>query len=297
MRNNTQYALALILLTVLAVAPAALAQTLPTPTAPPPTPLDVGKPPADAAKTPSGVYSKVLQAAEQGAEQPDDNDVISVFLTGWTQDGQVFQSSAQTGKPVVFNLAQVFPGWREVMTQMHLGESRRVWVPESAGPQAAGKGPKGTLTFDVQLLGRISLPEPPPDLSTPPADAIKAPMGAVSKVLRQGTGTTKPVGTSALLVNYTGWTADGNIFDSSLPRFRPTLLPLDKIMPAFAEVMKQMVEGEKRRVWIPGSVAQRNWQGSPRGDLTFEVELLKIGDGSKLFAEPDSEPQGSGSKP
>jgi len=299
MRKNITNSLVLSLFLLFLAAVGATAQVAPSPQPtpspqpPPPVPPDVGKPPADAIKTPSGVYSKVLESASADAEQPDANDVISVSLTAWTADGQVFQSTDQAGKPVVFNLAQVFPGWREVMTSMRLGERRRIWVPQAAGPQGAGKGPKGTLTFEVQILGKISLPEAPADLAKPPANGIKAPLGAVSKVLQAGTGTDHPIDTSAVLVKYTGWTANGQIFDSSLTRFRPTLIPLDKVMPAFSEVMKQMVEGEKRRIWIAGSVAQRNWQGAPQGDLTFEVELLRIGDGTKLFAPAE----GSKSQP
>ena len=39
-----------------------------------------------------------------------------------------------------------------------------------------------------------------------------------------------------------------------------------------------MVEGEKRRIWIPEALAYKGQPESPQGMLVFEVELLKIGD-------------------
>jgi hypothetical protein len=37
-----------------------------------------------------------------------------------------------------------------------------------------------------------------------------------------------------------------------------------------------MVEGEKRRVWIPEQLAYQGKPGGPQGMLVFEIELEKI---------------------
>ena len=37
-----------------------------------------------------------------------------------------------------------------------------------------------------------------------------------------------------------------------------------------------MVVGEKRRVWIPESLAYQGRSGGPPGMLVFDIELLKI---------------------
>ena len=39
-----------------------------------------------------------------------------------------------------------------------------------------------------------------------------------------------------------------------------------------------MVEGERRRLWIPEELAYKGRQGAPQGMLVFDVELLKIVD-------------------
>jgi peptidylprolyl isomerase len=37
-----------------------------------------------------------------------------------------------------------------------------------------------------------------------------------------------------------------------------------------------MVEGEKRRLWIPEELAYKGQPGAPQGTLCFDVELVSI---------------------
>jgi len=37
-----------------------------------------------------------------------------------------------------------------------------------------------------------------------------------------------------------------------------------------------MVEGEKRRLWIPQDLAYKGRPGAPAGMLVFDVELIRI---------------------
>jgi FKBP-type peptidyl-prolyl cis-trans isomerase len=37
-----------------------------------------------------------------------------------------------------------------------------------------------------------------------------------------------------------------------------------------------MVEGERRRFWIPEALAYKGQPGSPQGMLVFDVELIRI---------------------
>ena len=57
---------------------------------------------------------------------------------------------------------------------------------------------------------------PPPDVAAPPADAAKTPSGLASKVLTPGTGTDHPAKEDVVTIDYTGWTTDGKMFDSSV---------------------------------------------------------------------------------
>ena len=133
-------------------------------------------------------------------------------------------------------------------------------------------------------LGRVSngtrtsgIPAPP-DVSAPPADAQRTPSGLASKVLTAGTGTRHPRPNSEVTVHYTGWTTDGQMFDSSVARGEPSSFPLDGVIPGWTEGVQLMVEGEKRRFWIPGALAYDNSPrpDAPRGMLVFDIELLRI---------------------
>lgn len=122
-------------------------------------------------------------------------------------------------------------------------------------------------------------PEPipaPADVAAPPADAQVTSSGLASKVLTPGTGTEHPVATDLVKVNYTGWTTDGKMFDSSVARGRPVVLPLGKVIAGWAEGLQLMVAGEKRRFWIPAKLAYDGKPGKPQGMLVFDVELLDV---------------------
>jgi FKBP-type peptidyl-prolyl cis-trans isomerase len=120
----------------------------------------------------------------------------------------------------------------------------------------------------------------PADVQAAPADAEVTDSGLASKLLAAGTGTRHPVSTDLVSVHYAGWTTDGRLFDSSYRRGEPAEFPLDGVIRGWTEGLQLMVEGERRRFWIPQDLAYgaNPAQGRPRGMLVFDVELLDIVD-------------------
>jgi peptidylprolyl isomerase len=240
-------------------------------------PPDVAAPPADAVTTPSGLASKVI-ATGSGNTKPLATDVVTVHYTGWTSDGELVDSSQARGKPALFPLDKAgLPGWRECVQLMVVGEKRRCWLPEKLAYAGAKGRPKGMVVFDVELIDVRSSPLiPPTDVEKPPADALKTASGLAYKVLRPGTGTRNPKPGERVLVHYTGWTTNGKVFDSSVPRGEPMTLGLDDVIPGWSEGLTLMVTGEVTRFWIPQDLAYKGQQGAPRGMLVFDVELIVI---------------------
>jgi FKBP-type peptidyl-prolyl cis-trans isomerase len=119
---------------------------------------------------------------------------------------------------------------------------------------------------------------PPADVAAPPADALKTPSGLASKMLRVGFGRDRPGPHSHVLVNYTGWTPDGKMFDTSLTTGGPVPLDVDGVIAGWSEGLQLMVTGEKRRFWIPGRLAydSLDMPGAPKGPLVFDIELLEV---------------------
>ena len=116
-----------------------------------PAPSDVAAVPANAEKTSSGLASRVLKEGDSGTS-PTARSSVTVHYTGWTTDGNMFDSSVQRGTPATFGLNQVISGWTEGLQLMTKGEKRRFWIPENLAYGGASSGPKGMLVFDVELL-------------------------------------------------------------------------------------------------------------------------------------------------
>jgi peptidylprolyl isomerase len=114
----------------------------------------------------------------------------------------------------------------------------------------------------------------PENVSRPPAEASKTTSGLAFTILQPGTGKTRPAATDLVTVNYTGWTTDGKMFDSSFAHNPPNTFPLDRVIKGWGEGVQLMVVGEKRRFWIPSELAYNGMAGRPAGMLVFDIELL-----------------------
>jgi peptidylprolyl isomerase len=234
-------------------------------------PPDVATVPADATKSQSGLATKILKQGT-GNDRPAKDELVVVAYTGWTADGKVFDSTVTRGRPSTLNLSRVLPGLSEGVELMVVGETRRLWIPESLAFKGQTGKPAGPLVFDITLLDMPM--RAPADVKGPPDEATRTASGLYYKVLQPGAGKRHPTKVDEVTVNYTGWTTDGKMFDSSYSRGEPMTLPLDRVIPGWAEGMALMVEGEKTRFWIPEKLAYKG--RAPRGMLVFDVELIRI---------------------
>lgn len=256
--------------------------TRPAPPARPqvPAPPDVAAPPADAARTATGLASRVITPGT-GAAHPGPRDRVTVHYTGWTTDGVTFDSS-RDGEPASFPLDHVIAGWTEGLQLMVAGEQRRFWIPEDLAYHGRPGAPAGMLVFDVELLSFVAAPPAPvapaapPDVAAPPATAERTASGLASRVITRGTGTRHPLSTSVVEVHYTGWTTDGHMFDSSRTAGHTVEFPLGNVIAGWTEGVQLMVEGETRRFWIPENLAYGGRPGAPAGMLVFDVELVRV---------------------
>jgi FKBP-type peptidyl-prolyl cis-trans isomerase len=268
----------------------ATAMSAPTATAPPgpkpgdvPPPPDVAAAPADAVKTPSGLASKTLTAGT-GKDHPAAEDSVKVNYTGWTKDGHMFDTSTTHGGAASFKLNQVIKGWTEGLQLMVAGEKRRFWIPQALayGDHPRAGAPAGDLVFDVELLEITAAPKPPPvpeDVKAAPPTAKKTASGLAYRIIKKGTGAQSPKATDSVTVNYSGWTPDGKMFDSSVTRGQPANFRLDGVIKGWTEGLQLMKVGDTMRFWIPANLAygdKPTRPGAPVGPLVFDVELISI---------------------
>lgn len=155
----------------------------------------------------------------------------------------------------------------------------------STVPHAAGLA----LALSPTARAETTMPQTPADVAAAPADAEKTSSGLASKVLQAGKGDKKPAAADTVTVHYSGWTTDGKLFDSSVQRGRPASFPLNGVIKGWTEGLQLMVEGEKRRFWIPANLAygENPGGGRPGGTLVFDVELLGIKAAPKPPAVPE----------
>ncbi|HMJ15597.1 MAG TPA: FKBP-type peptidyl-prolyl cis-trans isomerase [Polyangiaceae bacterium] len=239
-----------------------------------PPPADVAAPPQDAARTKSGLASKVLRAGS-GSEHPRRYDHVRVQYTGWKRDGSMVDNrEAQVA------VNQLIPGWSEAVQSMVVGEKRRIWVPSKLayGDSPAPKLPAGDLTFDVELREIISRVQPPMDIQAPPKHAKRTQSGLAYVVLTRGTGTRRPKLTDRVRVEYSGWLPNGRLFDSTSVRKRPSTLEVNSGIAGWREGVQLMRAGDKWLFWVPSRLAygDKPQHGVPSGPLVFEITLLEI---------------------
>lgn len=105
---------------------------------------------------PSGVQYKVLGSGD-GNQSPTIDSEVTLQYRGQFLDGTVFDNTEDRGKPVVFPVNQMIPGWREIITRMHVGDHWQVFIPPDQAYGIRGEGPRigpnEALVFDIRLLG------------------------------------------------------------------------------------------------------------------------------------------------
>jgi len=251
-------------------------------------PPDVGAPPEDAIRTDSGLAMTVLQAGS-GTDHPRGDDCVIVRFTAWKRDGSLFSTSGLHGETNTQCLAAAIPGIAEALTAMAPGEKRRIWVPAELAfaTHVAHHGAKNMpredppphvdLTFDLELVRILKAAEKPTDLKVPPPDAFKTPSGVAILVLQPGTGTKHPGPGSRVTLTYTGWTADGMLFESTATSGHAAVFFLGTTLAGWREGLQFMVAGEKARLWIPAALAYGSHPTNrlvPAGDLVYDIQLM-----------------------
>ncbi len=105
---------------------------------------------------PSGVQYKVLDGGS-GDQSPTVHSEVTLQFRGQFLDGTVFSDTADTGKPAVYPVKFMIPGWRDIITRMHVGDHWQVFVPPDQAYGIRGDlpriGPNEALVFDIRLLG------------------------------------------------------------------------------------------------------------------------------------------------
>jgi FKBP-type peptidyl-prolyl cis-trans isomerase len=110
-------------------------------------------------------------------------------------------------------------------------------------------------------------------------DVTSNPSGLQYTVLVKGDGP-KPSSDDMVRVHYEGTLIDGTVFDSSYHLEKGEEIPLDMVIPGWAEGIQMMNVGSKYRIYIPSHLAYGERGAGqiipPYSTLVFTIELLEI---------------------
>jgi peptidylprolyl isomerase len=154
-----------------------------------------------------------------------------------------------------------------------------------------------------QELGEMPAPKGPcpertqPNVLTDPrAPVQRTALGLAYCLLHEGPPGQVPGSEDTVRVHYSGWNAEGELFDSSVERGQPLDLPLNGVIRGWTEGLRLMTPGDKARLWIPGNLGYgRQEPGSPpgtppKGTLVFDIELIDVVRSAAAEPPPASEP-------
>jgi FKBP-type peptidyl-prolyl cis-trans isomerase len=225
--------------------------------------------------TDKNIATRVLKPGH-GSVHPSANSVVTVRFQAAPVDGHE-TTPAAAGAPIVWTLDRVMPALSEGVQLMVEGETRRIWIPPALSYPNRADRPSGVLTFDVELLA-IGPPVERPtkdEFLAAPSDAKRTGSGVAYRTLTAGRGSERPKPLATVTIFYREWLRGGELIDDSIARGEPASVALDAAMPGLSEALQQMVEGEKRRLWIPPELTHTGLTSAPVL-LVFDVELVKI---------------------
>lgn len=138
----------------------------------------------------------------------------------------------------------------------------------------------GACSLSVAAFSPVMAQEPAKPAAAQPAAVPATAAAPAAKPARRVTVTTltagegaKPAAQDIVLISYKGTLPDGTVFDQN----DHAVMPLDEVVPGFAQGLVQMQRGGTYRMVIPSELAYGDKASGPipaNTDLTFEVSLL-----------------------
>ena len=79
-----------------------------------------------------------------------------------------------------------------------------------------------------------------------------------------------------MTVHYTGWTTDGEMFDSSVARRTPQAFVVSDVIRGWTERPAAHGRGRTQALLDSAESAYKGEFGAPRGRLVFDIDLIEI---------------------
>lgn len=228
--------------------------------------------PANAVESASGFHYLVLQPAKSGAASIKP-DFFEYKVTVWSKNeaGKFVPKDSGVIRSNFRTIIRSAPALARAALLSPVNETRRWWFGVSDNPEQ-------TQIIDLTVLGNVDPTPTPSDVASIPANANKTSSGLAYRVIKKGSGTGHPTLQSIITIDYSGWTPDGKLFDSSITRGEKAVFPLNGLISGWKEGLTLMSPGDTYRFWIPGHLAYDSIPNAngPKGMLVFDVTLYSF---------------------
>ena len=129
---------------------------------------------SDVVRKSSGLEYLIVESGDSSGASPGEKDYVRVHVEGRLEDEDhsIATSTYEGQEPVLFPMADLTPGWTELMRLMRPGDHWMVKMPPHLMYGDEGDGripPNQTVIFEVRLLDVITVPDTPdPAPAQPP---------------------------------------------------------------------------------------------------------------------------------
>ncbi len=232
--------------------------------------------------TAEGVKYVISKAGE--GRKIEEGLLVKVHYKGYFEDGEVFDNSVLRSEPFEFLVGEgmVIKGWDKGFKYLREGDKATLWIPYQLAYGKTGRGPvppEANIMFDVEIL-EVRNPVEPKPFDTFGKDTLETISGLQYIIVKHGKDK-KPEEGDVVVVHYTGYLADGKIFDSSVRRGQPFKFVVGsrQVITGWDIAIRYMRKGCKARIIVPPDLAyadKKIGKIPPFSTLIFDIELIDI---------------------
>lgn len=201
------------------------------------------------------------------------NDGVGFRYAIFQTDGTLIDCSERRNDTLLSGTKATLPFvfLQELVDRVAQGDVIRIEIPKGKVPSL-----QNDTIWLLELVGVHKLPK---FRALDAQKTVTTQSGLKYEVVEPGKGRS-PKATDSVLAHYTGWLADGSLFDSSHARGMPSEFPLSGVIPGWTEGLQLMKEGGTFWFEIPGELAYGAAGRPPKipanATLLFLVELVEV---------------------
>lgn len=230
-------------------------------------------------KTASGLYYTIDSPG--ASVKVKSSDFVSFHFRQFDLNNSEVSNSYQSGYPIAIGVNELFDGLKEGLQFLGVGGKGKFIVPSKL---TNGFIQTGGIVYEIELLNiyesLVGYNEKVIQeyLSSKGIMATKTSDG-IYYIIEDAGADPRPVITSTVTVNYSGYLLDDSVFDSSFERGTPSTFSLSGLIEGWQKGLQLFGEGGKGKLFIPSYLAYGGAGNSvipPNYPIAFDITLIDV---------------------